>query len=144
MARGATTFWETYNPLWPKRHFAGYAMSRCHGWSAGVTSWLTECVLGVQPKSGGFGQTTITPHLGGLTWVRGRVPTPHGNIALRVVKTSTAESITLTLPQGIHALVGVVGRSVTVNGSPVKPVRRGHTRSYLNLTQPGIYRITGN
>ena len=56
---GATTFWEAYDPRWPKKHFhrylqadnrPGYFVSLSHGWSSGVTTWLTEYVLGVRPR----------------------------------------------------------------------------------------------
>ena len=146
--RGATTFWEEYNPAWPIKDFhkaAHYNTSLCHGWSAGVTSWLTECVLGVQPRTGGFARVSIVPHLGGLKWASGRVPTPRGNIVLHVDRTrSTTESLTLTLPPGVGALVGVVGRSVTVNGTVVRPVRRGDRRCYITLSNGGRYHILGH
>ncbi len=99
---GATTFWEMYGPSWPKKHFHrylhnvgggpdpdvkwDYLVSLCHGWSSGVTNWLTEYILGVQPASGGFASVSIVPHLGNLSWVEGRVPTPHGTIAVKVEK----------------------------------------------------------
>ena len=123
---GATTFWEKYDPSWPKQHFhlflnnsgrddakgaaANYCISQCHGWSSGPTSWLSANILGVQPQSGGFAKTTIIPHLGGLKWASGRVPTPCGNIVLQVTRTGVTESIDLTLPVGINALVGVAGQ----------------------------------
>ena len=149
---GATTFWEHYDPSWPKKHFHlhlnddignGYSVSLCHGWSAGVTSWLTESVLGIQAKSGGFSQATVVPHLGGLQWVRGRVPTPHGNIVLRVAKNGAGESMALTLPPDVHAVVGVAGRSVMVNRVAVTPIRQGLKRCYINLAQAGRYTIVG-
>ncbi|MGC9261670.1 MAG: alpha-L-rhamnosidase C-terminal domain-containing protein, partial [Phycisphaerae bacterium] len=145
--RGATTFWERFSPTWPTQHFhkaAGYAMSLCHGWSAGVTSWLTECVLGVQPQTGGFAQTDIVPHLGGLKWARGRVPTPHGNILLRVAEADGGESMALTLPPDVHAVVGVVGRSVTVNGTAATPFRKSRDRCYIDLAEAGVYKIVGH
>ena len=144
--RGATTFWERFSPTWPTRHFhkaAGYGTSLCHGWSAGVTSWLSECVLGVQPQTGGFAQASIVPHLGTLRWIRGRVPTPRGNIVLSVTRDHGAESMKIKLPPGVDATVGVTGRSVTVNGLPVVPVRQGARRCYIHLTAAGNFRIVG-
>ena len=61
IAEGATTFWESYDPTWNKNDFhkhlnaddgTGYFVSLCHGWSTGVTNWLSECVLGVTPTGG--------------------------------------------------------------------------------------------
>ena len=150
---GATTFWEAYDNSWPKKHFhrflkadngEGYFVSLCHGWSSGVTSWLTEYVLGVQPRTGGFARTMIVPHLGNLSWASGRVPTPHGDIVISVKANIHADSIRLTLPAGVDTLVGVLGRSVTVNGQTVTPVRRSTKRCYINLNHAGVFHIHGH
>ncbi len=150
---GATTFWEAYDNAWPKKHFhlylkadngQGYFVSLCHGWSTGVTNWLTEHVLGVHPVGGGFTRVYIVPHLGYLHWARGRVPTPRGNIALTVIRDGTSESLHITLPPGVKALVGVVGWSVTVNGVAITPMRRGRQRCYFNLIKSGSYRVVGS
>jgi hypothetical protein len=150
---GATTFWEAYDNAWPKKHFhrylkadngQGYFVSLCHGWSTGVTNWLTEHVLGVRPAGGGFTGAVIVPHLGYLHWARGRVPTPRGNIVLSVARHGTSESLHITLPPGVKALVGVVGRSIMVNGVAVSPVRRSRQRCYINLIKSGSYRVVGS
>ena len=149
---GATTFWEAYDNAWPKKHFhrflkadngQGYFVSLCHGWSSGVTNWLTEYVLGIQTQAGGFARAIIVPHLGYLHWASGRVPTPHGNIVLHVARHGARELMNLTLPFGVHASVAVVGRSVTVNGAAVVIVRKGSKHSYINLAQAGSYTIIG-
>ena len=149
---GATTFWEAYDNTWPKKHFhrylkadngQGYFVSLCHGWSTGVTNWLTEYVLGVQAQSGGFTRAAIVPHLGYLHWASGRVPTPRGNIVLRVVRHGKSESMHLILPPGVKALIGVAGRTVTVNGAAVPPVRRGDHRCYVQIFNVGHYNIVG-
>jgi predicted alpha-1,2-mannosidase len=150
---GATTFWEAYDPRWPKKHFhrylqadnrPGYFVSLCHGWSSGVTSFLTEYVLGVRPTGGGFTTASIVPHLGILKWVRGRVPAPRGNIVLSVMRHGTSESLHITLPPGVKAMAGVVGRSVTVDGHAVIPVRRSAKRCYIQLNQAGEFSIVGH
>ena len=150
--QGATTFWEAYDPSWPKQHFhrhlqadgsTGYFVSLCHGWSTGATNWLTQYVLGVTPTRGGFAQVTITPHLGGLRWASGRVPTPHGAIVLRVVKKGSGEALRLTLPRGVAATIGITGRAPRVNGKRVKVMHQGRKHSTITLNRPGAYRITG-
>jgi hypothetical protein len=40
-------------------------------------------VLGVIPAQPGFASAAIEPALGGLEWVAGTVPTPHGPIEMR-------------------------------------------------------------
>lgn len=90
---GATTFWEAYDPSWPKQHFheylkaddtEGFWISLSHGWSAGPTTWLTETVLGVRPTARGFSRVEIMPELGRLKWAKGDVPTPRGPIHVDV------------------------------------------------------------
>ena len=147
---GATTFWEAYDNAWPKHHFhralkadngQGYFVSLCHGWSCGVTNWLTQYVLGVNSTSGGFSRASVVPHLGTLQWVNGVVPTPHGNIVLRVRKTNQGENLQLFLPTGIHATIGVSGHAVTVNGKPGNVVKRGVRHCYIHLNHAGIWNI---
>lgn len=147
---GATTFWEAYDNAWPKKHFhrylkadngQGYFVSLCHGWSCGVTNWLTQYVLGVNSKSGGFATASIVPHLGTLRWVSGTVPTPHGNIVLRVSKTGSGESVQMTLPTGIDATIGLPGHSILVNGHAAKILKRGQKHLYIRLDHPGVWTI---
>lgn len=115
--RGATTFWEEYNPLWwHGRGYWSYQESLCHGWSAGVTAWLSNYVLGVRPRSAGFASTVIAPHLGDLQWVRGRVPTPQGDIQVYVKKSGRHERITVTLPAKVRAVVVMPGKLLRVDG----------------------------
>jgi hypothetical protein len=156
---GATTFWEKYDPSWPKKHFHryldkngtpepnpgwNYLISLCHGWSSGVTNWLTEYTLGVQPLSGGFSRISIAPHLCGLHWVMGRVPTPHGLIVLKVNKTSGHEKLVVTLPESVHAAITLPGTSATVNGKGVKISRLPGNRCGLALHKAGHYVIVSS
>ncbi len=147
---GATTFWEAYDPSWPKKHFhrylwadnrEGYFTSLCHGWSAGVTHWLTRYVLGVRPMAAGFSRTLVVPHLGGLFWAAGRVPTPHGNIVLKVEKNLQGETLNLTLPPGVQASVGIPGTTVRVNGKAFETSGHHAGRVYVMLKEPGHYVI---
>ncbi len=149
---GATTFWEGYDPSWPKHHFhrhlqadwtTGYFVSLCHGWSCGVTNWLTQYVLGVNATGGGFATASIVPHLGALQWVKGRVPTPHGNIVVSVRRTASGESMHLTLPAGINAKIGIAGNRATLNGKPIMPMKHGLHHSYLDIDAAGSYIING-
>lgn len=97
---GATTFWEDFDLEWlkgagridemPKANevdihgdkgafcYIGYRHSFCHGWSAGVIPYLIETVLGVKITEKGMRKITIQPHLSGLKYVKGCIPTPYG------------------------------------------------------------------
>lgn len=119
LSRGATTWWEEFDPSLPQDMNLVLDkmpyLSLSHGWSSGPTSFLTEYVLGVQPTAGGFKSVVIQPNLGDLKWAAGTVPTPHGAIQLHVAKAQQGIVCTLTLPSGIHALVKLPGRTVTLD-----------------------------
>jgi hypothetical protein len=119
LARGTKTWWECFDPsfapdmaaLLPKMPY----LSLCHGWSSGPTSYLTECILGVRPVSGGFKDVVIQPELCDLKWAEGTVPTPHGDILLRVDKDAKGIACRVTLPAGVHAQVKLPARTVTLD-----------------------------
>lgn len=122
---GATTFWEGYDLAWPKVHphrylqadnLTGYYVSLCHGWSSGVTAWLTERVLGVESEGVGYAQATIAPNLCDLSWVKGNVPTPHGLIQVDVKKMGNKDTGYAILPEGVTATMTLNGKSKTVSG----------------------------
>ena len=159
LREGATTFWEVYNetprPVPSTRPVsrpgiasgilpAGLTMYRnslCHGWSAGVTDFLTTYILGIRPTSGGFATTAITPHLGNLRWVAGRIPTPHGAIVLRASQDSNGEDVTVHLPTGVRAIVGVKGRQILINGRLAPILRTTASRQFFSIDRPGFYTI---
>ena len=55
-----------------------------HGWSCTVTKDLVFYTLGVTPAQPGYAAARIAPRLGGLEWVKGKVPTPFGLIEVEV------------------------------------------------------------
>ncbi len=96
---GVTALWEAFDPAWlgPDPHgvsmvgaefarYGGYETSLCHGWSAGPAIWLHTGILGVRPVAPGFSTTVFDPHLGDLEWAEGAIPTPHGEIRVRLRK----------------------------------------------------------
>jgi hypothetical protein len=58
--------------------------SYCHGWSATVARDVIVHTLGVTPAEPGYRTVRIAPRLEGLDWAEARVPTPQGDIVLRV------------------------------------------------------------
>ncbi len=116
---GATTFWESYNPLWPKDHphkAMQYSGSMCHGWAAGVTAWLTERVLGVESTGIGYARTTIAPDLCNLKWVKGDVPTPRGLIQVSITRSGGKETGYVIIPAGVTVDLKLNGHEQTVIG----------------------------
>jgi hypothetical protein len=121
LAEGATSTWEGYDPRWPKEQFhrylqadngRGYFVSLAHGWSSGVTTWLTQAILGVRPVESGMRRVSIHPDLAGLTWARGKVPTPRGPIAVSLLREGGRWRAEVTLPSGTRADFALPGQPV--------------------------------
>ena len=82
---GATTIWEAYDPSQKgDEHYAMYGRpfgkSLCHAWGANPVYLFGKYLLGVKPLTPGYKTYLVEPSLAGLQWIKGRVPTPHGNI----------------------------------------------------------------
>ncbi len=152
LAEGATSFWEAYDPRWPKQDFhahleadgkTGYYVSLAHGWSSGPTAWLMEQVLGIEPTAAGLRSVTIRPDLAGLEWAHGAEPTPRGPIVVNIQRTT----VHLTLPPGTIATVSLPfapnSGAINENGKSVAVTSTEEgTRSLVTLNQPGQYNFT--
>ena len=121
LAYGGTTFFEVFRPSWntisspndpPINNQCGYT-SLTHPWSAGITKWLSEEILGIKPTAPGFSTCLIKPGLSaGLTWVEGSVPTPLGKITASF--NTTNGTCNINIPQGVKTTVGIpkVGKTI--------------------------------
>ncbi|WP_200979416.1 alpha-L-rhamnosidase [Echinicola sp. 20G] len=124
---GATTFWEDFNVEWMENTarldeftpegmndihgsfgdycYPSYRHSLCHGWSSGVTAWLTNNVLGIKVMEAGCKTLKIEPHLDNLDWVEGTFPTPLGVVKVKHVKLENGEiQSTIDAPEGIKII----------------------------------------
>ncbi|MCW5891498.1 MAG: hypothetical protein KIT14_13235 [bacterium] len=115
LARGATTFWESFDPdedrateldLYGRR----YGVSLCHGWSGAIAGTLAAHVLGVAPAAPGCARLVLAPQLGDLAWAEGDVPTPHGPVRVRW----SADGARVELPAGAEATVHWRGHETTL------------------------------
>lgn len=84
---GATSFWEEYDPALPPElqydmYHDKFRKSLCHAWGAAPIYLIGKYVLGVRPTEPGYRRYRVEPRLGDLEWVEGKVPTPHGEIAV--------------------------------------------------------------
>jgi alpha-L-rhamnosidase len=155
---GATSFWEGYDPSWPKQDFhahlnaddeEGYRTSLAHGWSSGATAWLTEQVLGIQPTAEGFSEVTIRPDLAGLAWTRGSVPAPQGAIRVDYKASAAGLDAQIELPNGVSARVSMPvcagENSLTMNGNQMSGefVESG-TRVAVAIGKAGQYSFHSN
>ncbi len=110
LREGATSFWEKYNPDEKgTEHLAmygrPYGKSLCHAWGASPIYLLGKYYLGVRPTKAGYETYEIRPTLGGLEWMEGTIPTPQGEIHLRMDQTTIEVTATegegrLYLPDG--------------------------------------------
>lgn len=96
LARGATTWWETFDPSLPactvpspyQGHTPTYLrddvpVSFCHGWGASPTYLLTQYVLGVDIwELGSGGKLQLQAPVDGLDWANGEIPTAQGVIRI--------------------------------------------------------------
>lgn len=90
--KGTSTWWETPDSI----------RSECHAWSSTPTYTFMRVILGVRVKEPGFKRVEIRPWTGALTWAKGIVPTPRGDISVDW-KNGDKFSIQLTIPQGVTA-----------------------------------------
>jgi hypothetical protein len=99
---GATTFWETYHADQERM-----TRSHCHGWSAAPTYFLSHDILGIQPATPGFSSARIAPQLVGLSWARGRMPTPRGPIEVSWTyeRRTGRFDLCATLPKNLPAVI---------------------------------------
>ena len=93
LKEGATSFWEKYIPTEKgTEHLAmygrPYGKSLCHAWGASPIYLLGKYFLGVRPVSPGYEEYEVEPHLGGLQWMKGAVPTPFGEIHVEASTTT--------------------------------------------------------
>ncbi len=92
LGTGTTTWWEV--SLGEK--YGGGAGSLCHGWSA-IPAWYEGAVLlGVTPLEPGFKRFRVKPYVGDLTFAKGRVPSPYGDINVEWKRTDNGIDVTVS------------------------------------------------
>lgn len=150
---GATSFWEGYDPSWYKQDFhaslqadgtTGYQASLAHGWSTGVTPWIMEQILGIQPRGAGFSEVDIRPDLIGLDWAQGGEPTPRGMLRVDIRKNGC--ETTIDLPSGTIARVSLpvsaAGEAISVNGAnQTGEAAEDGKREIVVLRTPGHFEL---
>ncbi|MFD4875056.1 alpha-L-rhamnosidase C-terminal domain-containing protein [Streptomyces sp. NPDC058420] len=141
----------------------GTTTSLAHGWSTAPTSALSGYVLGAQPVTAGYATWSVEPHPGDLAWAEGRVPTPHGALAVSWAGESGIGQfgMQVTAPSGTSGTIavptyGVANPVVSVGGhvvwsggtfTPVDGIGGAHADAnhvYLTGVQPGTYGVAAN
>lgn len=124
MNLGATTFWEDFDMEWLKDNptdleampdgarknihadygkfcYLGLRHSLCHGWSCGFVDFLYKHILGIVPVKEGYAEITVDPHMCGMSFVEGKIPTEYGVIRVKHKVVDGKIETTLELPDGI-------------------------------------------
>ena len=79
--------------------------SLCHAFSTAPVLFFERFLLGIRPLTPGFGTFLFAPQSGDLTWAKGEIPTPHGNIRVEWTRTAETLSVELRIPAGCEAVV---------------------------------------
>ena len=107
LKRGATTFWEAYDPA--EQGKAAYVFynrpfgkSLCHAWSAGPAAFLPIGLLRLKPLADGWTEFSLEPVPGLFNWIAVTVSTPHGELEI----IQEGNKLSLHLPPGVTAICG--------------------------------------
>ena len=118
---GTTITWEA----WDQKYKPNQDWN--HAWGAAPANLLPRYVLGVQPMAPGWKRALIKPHLGNLTFARGKVPTPLGTVTIESKRTQSF-TMSINLPKGMTAQVELPTQpnatQVLVNGKPAPATQR--------------------
>jgi hypothetical protein len=132
---GATTWWE---------QFGGYA-SLCHAWSSAPNSDLSSEVLGVKPTEAGFTGFRVEPNPADLTWAKGVVPTPRGDVSVNWKREGSTFDLNVMAPMQALVELSVPAKSLETTRltSKVKPQKQAFAdgRTHYWLQAPGTFRI---
>ena len=95
--------------LWERAH---PDISLTHAWSCGVNDYLATAVLGVRMGFAGAGELEtiqVCPCAATLTWARGVVPHPRGDVAVEWRREGGLLHVTVQAPPGVPVEVHPAG-----------------------------------
>lgn len=92
-----------------------------HTWGGSPLVQMSSRVLGVTPGEPGYAVVRIAPHLAGLEWAKGVVPTPRGDVGVDWKQVPEGPQLTVSSPAQMPVVLdlsSVIGdaRSVVVDG----------------------------
>ena len=94
---GATTFWEQWNAITPEGEVRDPSMN--HYAYGAVGDFLYRRILGIEAMDGGYQKFIVKPLLGGgITWAKGGVKTPYGEISVYWEQKDGAFTIDIGVP----------------------------------------------
>ena len=92
--------------------------SDAHAWGASPNIEFLRTILGVDSAAPGFARVAITPHLGALPSVSGRVPHPKGFVDASLTRVGEGLDAQITLPAGIEGQLIWKGKSYALKPGP--------------------------
>lgn len=101
LQQGLTTFAETPDP----------SRSDCHAWSASPNYDFLATLCGITPSSAGFRTVQVKPAMGSLSFVSGSMPSPAGEIKVKINKQKANVNAEIWLPTGLSGTFVWNGRN---------------------------------
>jgi len=98
-------FWEEYSYLLGQSGWHARYRSLAQNGAGSPAYHLLTKVLGVTPTKPGFAEFEIRPQLGDLEWAEGVVPSPKGDIPVRVERKGGKLKLDVTVPERTAATV---------------------------------------
>lgn len=79
---GGTTIWEQWAPLLPDGTIDPQKEASLNHYAYGaVADWMVRRILGIEAEEGGYRSFRVAPMVGGgITWAKGHLDTPYGQI----------------------------------------------------------------
>jgi hypothetical protein len=78
--RGATTWWELFDPQGGDE--MGTPGSTCHGYGTSPNGFIIREIAGIRPAIAGYSAIFFNPLVSAVSSVKTRIPTRYGHIAL--------------------------------------------------------------
>jgi len=82
-----------------------------HGWCSTPLVQMSARILGVTPTAPGFKTMAIHPSVCDLTWAKGVVPTPHGDVTVSWKWADDTLRLDAVVPEGTEADVILPGKT---------------------------------
>ena len=116
---GATTWWENFHGR----------DSRSHAWSCGPSYDLPAYVLGVEPTEPAFAAFRVAPEPSDLTWAKGTVPTPQGDVKVEWQRHDDSFTLEVNVPMRSQIELSVPARDLaTAKLDGPRPAQRSEFR----------------
>lgn len=125
---GATTIWERWDSMLPDGTINPGQMTSFNHYALGaVADWLHKVVLGIDAAEPGYTKIRIAPQPGGgLTWAKGSLITPHGEVRSSWTVDGDRFTLDVVVPEGATA-------EVVLPGQQAQPVSGGEHRFTASL-----------